>query len=246
MPRGSPSWKACRRCEHLFQVRADGYAAQTVAVAATAPGLPPSCGFALCTWRPASRHRVVPRKRSAACPVGLTLQDGWFVWHCRRRFDAVTTDVQGRFQFDNLPLDKTLTISVERSNRLLQKNVLLSADEKNVTADFAFDKQPESGSILVHVTGSDHQPIAEARLSNRGISPHCAERHNRCERHCRIDDVVSLFGRYLLAVRVNGFAPDIRDFKAGPRRDRTGSKSALEKGHTLREMRDAHHRPARR
>ncbi len=124
---------------------------------------------------------------------------------------------------------------MEHRNRLLQKTVLLRADEKNVTADFAFDKQPETGSILVHVTGPDHQPIAGARLSNRGIGPQlCREGTTDANGDCRIDDVVSLFGRYLLAVRAKGFAPDIRDFKAGTAAKPNRIEIELEKGHTLR------------
>ena len=104
-----------------------------------------------------------------------------------------------------------------------------------MTADFAFDKQPETGSILVHVTGPDHQPIAGARLSNRGIGPQlCREGTTDANGDCRIDDVASLFGRYLVAVRAKGFAPDIRDFKAGTAARPNRIEIELEKGHTLR------------
>jgi hypothetical protein len=220
--------------EHLFEVRADGYAAQTVAVAATAPGSAAELRFALA---PGGRIRGIVRDAGGRplAQVGLTLEEGRIAWNWSPPLDAVTTDGQGRFQFDNLPLDKTLTISVERGNRVLQKNVVLSADEKDMTSDFAFDKQPESGSILVHVTGPDHRPIAGARLSNRGISPRqCREGTTDAKGDCRIDDVVSLFGRYLLAARAKGFAPDIRDFKAGTAARPNRIEIELEKGHTLR------------
>ena len=220
--------------EHVLEVRADGYAAQTVAVAATAPGSTADLGFALA---PGGQLRGTVRDAGGRpmAQVGVTLQEGWFAWNWRRPLDAVTTDAQGRFQFDNLPLDETLAISVEHGNRMLQKTVLLRADEKNVTADFAFDKQPETGSILVHVTGPDHQPIAGARLSNRGIGPQlCREGTTDAKGDCRIDNVVSLFGRYLLAVRAKGFAPDIRDFKAGTAARPNRIEIELEKGHTLR------------
>jgi carboxypeptidase family protein len=220
--------------EHVFQVRADGYAGQTVAVAATAPGSTADLGFALV---PGGQLRGTVRDSDGRpmSQVRLTLEEGWGVSYSRPAFDAVTTDVQGRFQFDNLPLGETLTISVEHGKRVLQKTVLLSPDERNVTADFAFDKQPETGSILVHVTGPDHQPIAGARLSNRGISPQqCREGTTDAKGDCRIDNVVSLFGRYLLAARAKGFAPDIRDFKAGTSARPNRIAIELEQGHTLR------------
>jgi hypothetical protein len=220
--------------EHVFQVRADSYAAQTVAVAATVPGSTADLGF---TLAPGGQLRGTVRDAQGRpmAQVGVTLQESWFTWNWRRQLDAVTTDLQGRFQFDNLPLGETLTISVEFGNRVLQKTVLLRADEKNVTADFAFDKQPETGSILVHVTGPDHRPLAGARLSNRGISPQqCREGATDAKGDCRIDNVVSLFGRYLLAVRAKGFSPDIRDFKAGTAARPNRIEIELEKGHTLR------------
>jgi hypothetical protein len=221
-------------CEHVFQVCADGYAAQTVAVGGTAPGSTADLSFALA---PGGEIRGVVRDAGGRpiARVGLTLIDGWSEWTMRPPLDAVATNDQGRFQFNNLPLGKTLTVALEHGNRVLRKTVLLTADERNVTADFAFDKGPETGSILVHVTGPDHQPIANAWVSNPGSGRQGPSGGTTdAKGDCRLDDVDSLLGRYYLAVRVKGFAPDLRTFKAGTSARPNRIKVELKKGHTLR------------
>ena len=74
--------------------------------------------------------------------------------------------------------------------------------------DLTFDKRADNGSVIMHVTGPDHKPIAGAAISNPGSSSDVWRRGTtNADGECRLDRVYDLSGRFQLFVRAKGFAP---------------------------------------
>jgi hypothetical protein len=218
--------------EHVFEARADGYAVEVATVAATQPGTTNNVDFLLA---PGGQIRGTVRDAEGQpiARVGVTLQRAGNP--AALRVGYLKTDNDGRFFFDNVPLGETLEISVGRQNQWKRKTLILGSDQKNVTADVAFDKPPESGSIVVHVTGPDRKPIAGAELSNPGSSSQWWRRGTTdAEGNCRIDRVYDFAGRYRLFVRAKGFAPFETSFKPGTSAHPVRVEIELAAGHTLR------------
>jgi hypothetical protein len=151
--------------EHWFKVGAEGFAAQALHVAATQPGTTHDLAFSLA---PGGQIRGTVRDAlgQPIPDVGVTLQRAGNPGSMR--VDYLKTDANGRFTFDSVPVGDKLEISVGYENQWKNQTVLLSAGRKSLVAEVKFDKRPDNGSVVVHVTGPDHKPIAGAEISNPG------------------------------------------------------------------------------
>jgi beta-lactamase regulating signal transducer with metallopeptidase domain len=218
--------------EHVFQVVAEGFAVQVLTVAATQPGTKNDLAFSL---EPGGQIRGTVRDgQGQTMPfvrVGLQPASG----RALLGIEGVRTDSNGRFVFDNVPLGETLEISVGYQNRRKNKTVRLSSDQKNVTADVAFDKKADGGSVLVHVMGPHHKPIAGAEISNPGSSTQWWRKGMTDDNgDCQLDHLYDLSGRYRLFVRAKGFAPQELNFIPGTALKPARLNVELERGHTIR------------
>lgn len=217
----------------VLEVRADGYAAQVVSVAATEPGTTADLGVQL---EPGGQIRGTVRDERGRpiSEVAVTLARTWNRF--LPRVDERKTDAAGRYFFDNVPRGQTLEVSVEHRNRWKRASVLLTVDQMNATADIAFEKQVERGSIVVNVTGPGHKPIAGAQLKLLGSTADSWRKATTdANGDCRVDDVEhNRYGRYTLLVRAKGFAPTGLDFTPGTSVRPSRMKIELAQGHSIR------------
>jgi hypothetical protein len=235
--------------EHAIQVRANGYAADLVVVAGALPGTTSDLVFAL---SPGGQIRGTVRDADGKPigRIGVTLRFDPILTRAVRqrrselRQDQTQADSEGRFVFDNVPVGEKLELLVGRPNQWQRKPVLLTPQETNVTADVSFGRQAPGGSIVVHVTGPDHKPLAGAQVTNPGASPDWSRQGTTdANGDCRLDDVYE-FGRfsvefspsgYRLYVRAKGCAPqDVLGFKRGTSANPTHIAVELEQGHSVR------------
>ena len=221
----------------VFEVRAAGYAVQSVPVAATQPGTTAELGLAL---EPGGQIRGTVRDAAGrtVAKAGVSLYPKWS--STAPKLDELETDREGRFFFDNVPLGQSLTIWVTHQNQSQGKTVHLSANRKVLTADIGLEKPPEEGSVIVHVTGPDRKPIVGARLSNAGITEQAVRTGTTdAKGDCRLDHVYALAkdaltNSHRLIVRAKGYAPRDLNFKPGTSANPKRIAVELQPGHTLR------------
>jgi beta-lactamase regulating signal transducer with metallopeptidase domain/5-hydroxyisourate hydrolase-like protein (transthyretin family) len=219
--------------EHVFHVVADSFAAQFLTVAATQPGTTNELAFAL---EPGGQIRGTVRdgKGQPMSYVGVGLElarDRASMW-----FNNARTDANGRYVLENVPLGEPLVISTRLQNQRKSENVLLGpVNLKSVTVDFTFDERPAYGSVIVHVTGPDHKPIAGAAISNPGSSSDVWRKGTtNAAGECRLDRVYDMSGRFQLFVRAKGFVAQQLNFTPGPAAKPARMDIELEAGHSIR------------
>jgi len=229
---GSALLENLRPMARVFEVRAAGYAVRIVPVSATQPGTTADLAIGL---DPGGQIHGTIRDANGR-PIA---QAGLSLYRSRScmesRLGDLATDSQGRFFFDNAPLGETLEISATHRNQHQHKAVRLSLDQKSPAADLAFDARPDDVSVIVRVTGPNHQPIAGAQIVNPGNNVQCRQTATTdAKGECRIDHVYDVGRYYRLIARAKGFAPRGLDFKPGTPARPKRVDVELQTGHTLR------------
>jgi uncharacterized GH25 family protein/uncharacterized protein (DUF2141 family) len=86
-------------------------------------------------------------------------------------YGLTQSDKDGRFQFENLPLDIAVRISANKEEHVSAfQEVVIPAGQNQVNATILCNPRPYGGDCIVSVLDEQGQPIANAQLTNPGNS----------------------------------------------------------------------------
>jgi RNA polymerase sigma factor (sigma-70 family) len=147
------------------------------------------------------------------------------------------TDAEGRYHFDNLPLEQTLKLSAKKSDYLVeQPEFRIEATKERVNrVDIVLKKRPHGGSVAGVVTDSQGKAVAGADILNQGKSSDEVRRTKTdAEGKFLLENVYSDSIGHQLIVHAKGLAPQRVAFKPGPAATPSAVTIKLEPGHRIK------------
>jgi protocatechuate 3,4-dioxygenase beta subunit len=155
-----------------------------------------------------------------------------------QQIEYVKTDAQGRFRFENLPLNRGYQLIVSKSGYVEVRPEIALGSEAGEEYEFNYvlKRATHGGSVRGTVTDTAGEPIAGATIANEGPSSRDVRREKTNERgEFLVDDVFerSLVGHELV-VKAKGFAPQRVQFKPGTKEKPSEITVRMEPGHRIR------------
>ena len=152
------------------------------------------------------------------------------------QIEYLTTDAEGRYRFEFLPVERGLQLSVSKDGFLDTRDkdsVQVSATAER-ELNFVLKRRPDGGSVRGTVTDADGKPVAGAKLSNSGRSSrNVRTATTNALGQFSMDDVFEGSGGHVLIVKAKGFAPQQITFTPGAKESPAEVRVKLEAGHRI-------------
>jgi hypothetical protein len=151
-----------------------------------------------------------------------------------RQLMYVTTDDQGHFRLNNLPLDAPLEVSLSKLE-YLRDSVTVRAAESEQKLDLTIRPRPHGGSIAGTVIDQEGRPIVGAELTNMGRSSNEVRKTTTGkEGRFRLENLYEGSHGKEVTVRARKFAPLRLKVTPGPADKPAEIDIALNAGHMLK------------
>ncbi len=146
----------------------------------------------------------------------------------------VTTDDQGQYRLNNLPLDAPLQVSLSKLE-YLRDSVMVRAAESKQALDLTIRPRPHGGSIAGTVVDQEGNPIVGAELTNMGRSSNEVRKTaTGKEGRFQLENLYEGLHGNEVTVRARKFAPLRLKVTPGPADKPAEIDIALNAGHTLK------------
>jgi beta-lactamase regulating signal transducer with metallopeptidase domain/protocatechuate 3,4-dioxygenase beta subunit len=154
------------------------------------------------------------------------------------QIEYLKTDAEGRYRFDNLPLEQGFQLIVSKSGYVeVRPDISLGASGgKQRELNLTLKRKPHGGSVRGQVTDANGEPVQRATVINEGGSTRDIRKVTTgADGRYLLDDVFEqrLAGHELI-VKAKGYAPQRIRFKPGTKDQPAELNIKLEPGHHIR------------
>lgn len=155
--------------------------------------------------------------------------------HSNRSGGYMKTDARGQYRFEMLPLQGlNLLVRKDGYEMISSKMDAIPRPMGERKFDITLPKRKTGGAIRGTITDSKGNPIAGARLTNRGrSSDQVRKTTSNAQGLYQLDDLYNLFGRYEVVVQADGFAPQQLQVTPGKLGSPATSDITMQPGRTI-------------